>query len=140
MSALPQNGPNVANYDQRSQVLSLEGVFMPDDRWEFAGKLAHRSGSVRMGRLAGTWANSGTTFASGQVRYDVGGRWHVLGEFRWLGVSHGGNRSGFLIGVDRDMNSNFRVGVGYNFTNFSDNLTNFDYDHQGFFLNVVGRY
>lgn len=140
VSALSQNGPNVANYDQRSQVLSLEGVYMPDDRWEFAGKLAHRSGSVRMGRLAGTWANSDTNFASGQVRYDVGGKWHVLGEFRWLGVSHGGNRSGFLIGVDRDLNSNFRVGVGYNFTNFSDNLTNFDYDHQGFFLNVVGRY
>ncbi|MGY0505456.1 hypothetical protein [Luteimonas sp. e5] len=140
VSALSQIGENVANYDQRSQVLSVEGVYKADARWEFAGKLAHRSGEVRMGRLQGAWADSTANFAAGQVRYDIGGQWHALGEARWLGVSDGGNRSGFLVGVDRDIGRNFRVGVGYNFTDFSDDLTNFDYDHRGFFLNVVGRY
>jgi len=140
VSALPQIGDNVANYDQRSQVLSLEGVYKADDRWEFAGKLARRTGEVRMGRLEGVWADATTSFAAGQVRYDIGGQWHALGEFRWLGVTDGGNRSGFLAGVDRDIGRNFRIGIGYNFTDFSDDLTNFDYDHKGFFLNVVGRY
>lgn len=32
------------------------------------------------------------------------------------------------------------VGVGYNFTEFSDDLTDFDYDHKGWFLNLVGTY
>lgn len=140
VSALPQVGVNVANYDQRSQVLSLEGVYKADAKWEYAGKLARRTGEVRMGRLTGSWADSTANFAAGQVRYDVGGQWHALGELRWLGVSHGGNRSGFLAGLDRDIGRNFRVGVGYNFTDFSDNLTNFDYDHRGFFLNITGRY
>ena len=27
-----------------------------------------------------------------------------------------------------------------NFTDFSDDLTNFDYDHRGWFLNLVGTY
>jgi hypothetical protein len=45
-----------------------------------------------------------------------------------------------LIGVDRDINKNFRIGVGYNFTDFSDDLTDFDYDHKGWFLNIVGTY
>ena len=49
-------------------------------------------------------------------------------------------RNGALLGVDRDISKNFRVGIGYNFTDFSDDLTNFDYDHKGWFLNVVGRY
>ncbi len=31
--------------------------------------------------------------------------------------------------MDRDISKNFRIGVGYNFTEFSDDLTNFDYDH-----------
>ncbi|AKC88181.1 hypothetical protein [Pseudoxanthomonas suwonensis] len=140
VSALSQEGVNVADYDQRSQVLSMEGVFKADDRWELAAKLARREGEVRMGRLVGAWADSATTFAAGQVRYDIGGQWHALGEYRWLDVDDGGAKSGFLAGVDRDLGRNFRVGVGYNFTRFSDDLTNFDYDHQGFFLNVVGRY
>ena len=33
-----------------------------------------------------------------------------------------------------------RNGVGYNFTDFSDDLTDFDYDHKGWFLNMVGTY
>ena len=55
-------------------------------------------------------------------------------------VQDGGTRSGFLVGLDRDINQNFRLGVGYNFTDFSDDLTNFDYDHPGWFLNLVGTY
>ena len=45
-----------------------------------------------------------------------------------------------LVGLDRDINKNFRIGVGYNFTDFSDDLTDFDYDHRGWFLNLVGTY
>ena len=140
VSSLPQVGDNVAFYDQRSNVLSLEGVYNPDNRWEFAGKLAQRKGEVRFGRLAGQWADSTATFAAGQVRYELGGVWHALGEYRWLGVKDGGDRSGVLVGLDRDIGRNFRIGAGYNFTEFSDDLTDFDYDHKGWFLNVVGRY
>jgi hypothetical protein len=32
------------------------------------------------------------------------------------------------------------VGVGYNFTSFSDDLTKFGYKYKGFFLNIVGSY
>jgi hypothetical protein len=28
----------------------------------------------------------------------------------------------------------------FNFTEFSDDLTDFDYDHRGWFLNLVGWY
>jgi hypothetical protein len=31
-----------------------------------------------------------------------------------------------------------KVGVGYNFTDFSDDLTDLGYDHRGVFLNIVG--
>ena len=142
MSSLPQIGDNVAYYDQRSRVLSVEGVYHPSHNWEYAAKLARREGEVRMGRLAGEWLDSGATFAAIQARYGIGNTdWNVLGEYRWLKVDNGGGtRSGALFGVDRDITNNFRIGVGYNFTDFSDNLTDFDYRHKGWFLNVVGRY
>ena len=140
VSALPQVGDNVANFDQRSQVLSFEGVYKPNTHWEFAGKLMRREGEVRFGRLAGQWADSGATFAAGQARYAFADKWHALAEYRWLGVEDGGDRQGALIGIDRDLGKNLRLGAGYNFTDFSDDLTDFDYDHKGWFVNLVGWY
>ncbi|WP_220481087.1 hypothetical protein [Marilutibacter penaei] len=140
VSSLEQVGDNVTDYDQRSQILSFEGVYSPHTRWEFAGKLMRREGEVRYGRLTGDWADSDTTFAAVQARYAFAEQWNSLLEYRWLGVQDGGDRRGFLVGIDRDIGSNFRVGIGYNFTEFSDDLTDFDYDHRGWFLNLVGRY
>jgi len=140
VSALPQVGDAVAFYDQRTQVASLEGIFSPDPRWQLAGKLMRREGEVRMGRLAGTWTDAAATFAAGQLRYGFADHWHALAEYRWLGVTQGGDRQGFLVGIDRDIGDHFRIGVGWNFTDFSDDLTDFDYDHRGFFLNLVGSY
>ena len=140
VSALPQVGDNTAFYDQRSSILSLEGIYKPSPHWEFAGKAMQREGEVRFGRLTGDWADSGATFLAGQARYEFANVWHALAEYRWLGVQDGGDRSGGLIGLDRDIGRSFRVGLGYNFTDFSDDLTNFDYDHKGWFLNVVGSY
>jgi hypothetical protein len=31
------------------------------------------------------------------------------------------------------------LGLGYNFTDFNDRLTNLDYDSKGWFLNLTGR-
>jgi len=129
-----------ADYDQKSQILSFEGVYKLDRHWEFAGKLARREGEVRMGRGTGAWLDSATTFGAAQVRYELRTQWHALAEYRWLDVDDGGTRRGFLVGVDRDLNKHFRIGVGYNFTEFSDDLTDFDYDHKGWFLNLVGTY
>lgn len=129
-----------ADYDQRTQILSFEGVYKHDQHWEFAGKLARREGEMRMGRGTGAWLDSATTFAAAQVRYELRTQWHALAEYRWLDVRDGGTKQGFLVGVDRDLNKNFRLGVGYNFTEFSDDLTDFDYDHKGWFLNLTGRY
>jgi hypothetical protein len=47
-------------------------------------------------------------------------------------------RSGALISIYRYLGENFKVGVGYNFTDFSDDLTDLGYDHQGVFFNLIG--
>lgn len=140
VSALEQIGATVAMYDQRSQILSLEGIYTPDRNWEFAGKVMRREGSVRFGRLEGQWADSAATFIAGQMRYGLRENWNALAEYRVLAVDDGGARHGALVGIDRDVGQNLRLGVGYNFTRFSDDLTDFDYDQRGFFVNIVGRY
>ncbi len=47
-------------------------------------------------------------------------------------------RTGALAAVSRYLGDHFKVGVGYNFTDFSDDLTDLSYDHRGVFLNLTG--
>ena len=131
----------LSDYDQRSQILSFEGIYRANDRWEFAGKVARRHGEARLTRAAGPWFDSTANFWAAQARYQTTYKWDGLLEYRWLNtVEDDGTRQGWLVGVDRHINQNFRVGVGYNFTQFSDNLTSLDFDHEGWFLNLTGVY
>ena len=129
-----------AQVDQRSHVVSFEGVYAPARSWEYAVKLARREGDVRMGRGQGEWFDSATTFSAAQVRYELRAQWHALAEYRWLDVDDGGTSHGWLVGLDRDITDYLRIGAGYNFTDFSDDLTNFDYRHRGWFINLVASY
>jgi hypothetical protein len=36
--------------------------------------------------------------------------------------------------------NHIKAGVGYNFSDFSDDLTQLDYKHQGLFVNLVAKY
>jgi hypothetical protein len=42
------------------------------------------------------------------------------------------------IAIYRYLGEHLKVGVGYNFTDFSDDLTGLSYDHQGVFFNLIG--
>ncbi|TLM74434.1 hypothetical protein ACONUD_19455 [Microbulbifer harenosus] len=137
LATLGQRGG--ADYDQRTRVMSFEGIRQLGSDWELSLKLARREGDVRLGRGSGPWVDSASSFSASQLRYDFG-LFHALVEYRWLDVESGGSRDGFLVGYDWDIAEYFRMGVGYNFTDFSDDLTDFDYDHNGWYVNFVGAY
>ena len=67
--------------------------------------------------------------------------WDLLVEARTLDLPDAADtRSGFLFGVYRHVGSNLKLGVGYNFTDFSDDLTDLSFDSEGVFLNIVGKF
>jgi len=139
LSSLGQD--TLADYDQRSRILSLEGIYRLTRQWEVASKLAHRAGEARLARSTGPWFDTTADFAAVQARYNLHRKWDALAEYRWLSVDENDSqRAGWLVGVDRHLGDNFRLGLGYNFTSFSDNLTVLDYDQKGWFLNVTGTY
>lgn len=47
---------------------------------------------------------------------------------------------GLLAAVYRHVGENFKIGVGYNFGNFSDDLSDLTYDDHGVFLNAIGKF
>ncbi len=139
LSSLGQE--SLSAFDQRSTIYSFEGIYRASPRWEMAGKLAHREGQARLGRGTGTWFDNRADLAALQARYDLVMKWDALFEYRRLQVDGGESaRQGWLLGVDRKFGANFRVGLGYNFTSFSDNLTILDYNQKGWFLNITGFY
>jgi hypothetical protein len=47
-------------------------------------------------------------------------------------------RRGALLAIYRYIGEHVKAGVGYNFTDFSEDLTDLSFTHQGVFINVVG--
>lgn len=134
-------GQENAQTDRRLQVLSWEGILRLHPQFDIGLKLARREGEVRLLRDGGRWFGSDANFAAGNVRWHVMRNWDALAEYRWLDAeSDDSQRSGFLISLDRHITDNFRLGVGYSFVDFSDDLTNVDYDFKGWFVNAVGKY
>jgi hypothetical protein len=42
------------------------------------------------------------------------------------------------LAIYRHLGDNVKLGAGYNFTNFSDDLTDLSYKSQGVFINIIG--
>ena len=138
---LPSVGQSLAATDQRSHVLSLEGIYRLNPKWEIGAKASQRSGKLRVDRNNGQWFSSTTNFYALRGRYHLIKRWDGVLEYRWLEVEENdASRAGLLAAIDRHFGEHLKIGIGYNFTDFSDDLTNLDYDRQGWFLNVVGKY
>lgn len=134
-------GQEETNFDQKSHILSTEGIYKADANWEVALKTAYRMGSARIRRGDGPWFDSEAVLAAGQIRYHLPFEWDALLEYRWLHTDiDDGVRQGFLVGIDRRISDHFRIGVGYNFTDFSGDLSDHDYEHKGWFLNFTGSY
>jgi hypothetical protein len=75
------------------------------------------------------------------VDWKVVRQWDWLVELRTLRAAELSERkSGFLTAGYYHVNENLKVGLGYNFTDFSDNLTDLGYRSRGVFLNVLGKF
>ena len=130
-----------AETDQRSHILAWEGIYRLNQRWDLGSKVARRVGELRLARNQGPWFESTVNFASLRARWHVIRKWDAMLEYRWLEQEEADNeRAGYLVTLNRHIADNFKIGIGYNFTDFSDDLTDLDYDHEGWFLNIVGKY
>ena len=127
--------------DQRSEIFSIEGIHRLSRRWDLGGKLAQRQSDLRQRRDDGDWFESTANFAALRARYHLLRAWDGMVEYRLLDVEETDNvRRGYLIAFERHLGAHLKLGLGFNFTDFSDELGELDFDHRGFFLNAVGKY
>ncbi len=137
---LPTEGQLPLRTDQRSHVFALEGLYDVNPRWGLGAKYAMRESELRADRDRGSWFESGADLWVVRARYHMIREWDGVLEYRMLSADEAGDeKSGALAAVYRHFQENFKVGVGYNFTDFSDDLTELDYENQGWFIKLIGK-
>ena len=123
----------------KSQVFALEGVYKLSPKWSAGGKVAHKVGTLTLRDDLDYSFSARTTFTGIRLNYTLLKKWDVFSEYRILRSSTAqDHKQGFLVGAYRFINPNLKVGVGYNFTSYTDDLTRLDYKAKGWFFNLVG--
>jgi hypothetical protein len=132
-------------YRQRKLQVNLDNSFQLTNRFELGVKFGYAQRQLQFNRLkTGKWFDSDVLL--GVVRLDVkiAKTWYAFGEYRSLMLlsSSDQNLDGMLVGVYKEILSDnrLRMGVGYNFSNFSDDLSDTKYDAKGWFFNVTAGF
>ncbi|MCP4472069.1 MAG: OmpA family protein [Gammaproteobacteria bacterium] len=130
-----------STFIQKSQILSLDLVYDLTARWGLGAKYAHREGEVALDREDTDFIRSRADLYILRADWHFINRWDALLEARLLDLPDAeDSRSGFLFGIYRHVGENIKFGAGYNFTDFSDDLTDLDFDSYGFFINVIAKF
>jgi hypothetical protein len=133
----PQNIP--IEFIQKSHVVSMDVTYDLTKSFSLGGKYAYRLGQASLDR------ENHDFFSNDAHLFIVRGDWRFLKnwegsvEGRTLALPHLNEwRSGALFTIYRYLGEHFKVGVGYNLTDYSEDLTDLSYDHHGLFFNLVG--
>lgn len=126
---------------QRSQILSADFTYKLNNWLSLGAKYGFRFGEVALNRSSNVFVSSSAHLAIIRADFHVVKKWDALVEVRYLGVEQAGdNRTGVLIGLYRQLGTNTKLGGGYSFSDFSDDLTNLEYRSRGVFLNLIGQF
>ncbi|QIQ21237.1 hypothetical protein [Zophobihabitans entericus] len=128
-----------SQYDQKSWVFALEGVYEFNQYWETAFKAAHREGYLRY-KGESEWFSSGASLYAARVNFNYADFEYQV-EYRTLRTSLADDhKDGIVTSIYRNLGDNAKIGIGYNFTEYNDDLTRLNYDAKGWFINVVGSF
>ena len=131
---------NTDGPSQRSDVFSLAANYDLTQEMTVSGKLAYRSSSIAP-RGTDNFTDNTATLAVIRADWHIIDQWDIMGEGRALFTEETDTvETGAVAGVYRHFGDNVKVGLGYEWGAVSDDATNIDYDGQGVFLNIVGKF
>ncbi len=128
-----------AQFLQKSHIASLDLTYDLSQRWSVGGKYAYRLGAMSLERVDPQFLDNTAQLLILRTDFRFGQYWEGMVEGRMLDLPDlDEQRSGALLGIYRYLGEHVKLGAGYNFTEFSEDLTDLSFDHQGVFINVVG--
>jgi hypothetical protein len=124
---------------QKSHVAALDLTYDLAANWTIGGKYAYRMGQVSLDREDPDFFDNSAHLLVLRADWRFRKDWESLVEARMLELPDADEtRSGALVAVYRYLSGNLKIGAGYNFTDFAEDLTDLSYVHQGVFINFIG--
>jgi len=121
----------------KAHVFGLEAIYDLTDKLQIAGKGAVKYQDEKVSGF--DFTDSQTWLLVNRVNYNLDEDWQIGAEYRMLDVVQAENlKQGALLEVSRRLGEFLKVGAGYNFTDFSDDLTDLDYTVHGPFVRMTG--
>jgi hypothetical protein len=132
-----QNAP--VEFIQKSHIAALDLSYGLTANWSLGGKYAYRLGQASLDRSQLKFVANTAQLTVLRMDRRFGKNWNAMAEVRMLALPDiQQRRRGALTTIYRRLGANLKVGVGYNFTDFSDDLTDLRYNHRGVFVNLIG--
>jgi flagellar motor protein MotB len=125
---------------QKSHIASLDVTYDLLPSLTIGAKYAYRLGQVSLDRENPDFFSNNAHLYVVRTDWRFMQKWEASLEGRLLDLPNlGDRRSGAMIGIYRYVGDHVKVGVGYNFTDFSDDLTDLTFNNHGFFINFNVR-
>ncbi|MDP8213258.1 MAG: hypothetical protein P9X22_08240 [Candidatus Zapsychrus exili] len=123
---------------ESSHVIAAEAIYDLTEKWQLAEKFAYRLSKEKVTGF--DFTKTHTWLMIHRLNYRVDRDWTIGGEFRTLTQEEASDQKrGFLFEVARNVGEYAQLGVGYDFTDFNDDLTDLDYTTQGPFVRLTGK-
>ncbi|MCB9093055.1 MAG: flagellar motor protein MotB, partial [Halobacteriovoraceae bacterium] len=148
LEVLPSAGQVTSNgqipeFKQRTHVLSADVIYDLNKYLSLGAKYGYRKGELQNNRVGGEWFENDAHLGIIRLDWHVIYQWDVLLEYRRLWQLDASQvRHGALVGIYRHLSKKktLKIGVGYNFADFSDDLADPYYRYDGWFVNLVGGF
>jgi len=128
-----------AEFLQKSHIAALDLTYDLTANWSVGSKYAYRLGQESLDRVHPNFFDNPAQLAVLRVDWRFLRQWDSLAEVRTLDLPNvSQRRRGALAAIYHHIGKNLKAGVGYNFSDFSDDLTDLKYNHRGVFLNLIG--
>jgi len=122
--------------EERTHTVGGELAYDLTDKLQLVEKLAYKFGEEKVTGFdftkTQTWLNIH------RLNYNIDSDWQIGAEYRILTQKEAEDcKQGALLEVNRKIGQFVQLGVGYNFTEFNDDLTHLDYTSQGPFVRLT---
>lgn len=134
------NTVDVSRPVQRSHIFSIDTEYAVTPRWSVGGKVGARISESAPSRDVALTRNDAWLGVL-SARYHFVHKWDAEAELRHFSAIQGGtSETGALVSLYRHVGRHMKIGVGYNFTSFSDDMSDLTHDNQGPFINLTAKF
>ncbi len=136
----PLNLNSITAVATQMDVFSIEWSYQINKKFEWVGKQAVRIKTEQVGSFSAF--KTQTHLSIHRLNYGLPWQLRLGLEHRTLKQKQANDqRTGWLSEITWEANRHLRLGLGYNFTDFSDNeFSSNDYSTEGWFVRIQGKY